>query len=98
MDSGAGLSSTKRKPPATGENGASEETRTLDIHLGKVTLYQLSYTRIQTRKNFTRKPPKSKQKNLHQKFSLAFFSLFPADFQCGLFEKSEQRKNIDAYK
>ena len=27
------------------KNGASEGTRTLDIHLGKVTLYQLSYAR-----------------------------------------------------
>jgi hypothetical protein len=27
------------------KNGAGEETRTLDIHLGKVTLYQLSYAR-----------------------------------------------------
>ena len=27
-------------------NGAGEEVRTLDIHLGKVTLYQLSYARI----------------------------------------------------
>ena len=26
-------------------NGASEEVRTLDIHLGKVVLYQLSYAR-----------------------------------------------------
>jgi hypothetical protein len=29
-----------------GENGAGEETRTLDVYLGKVVLYQLSYTRI----------------------------------------------------
>lgn len=28
------------------KNGASEGTRTLGIHLGKVALYQLSYTRI----------------------------------------------------
>ncbi len=28
------------------EIGASEEVRTLDIHLGKVVLYQLSYARI----------------------------------------------------
>jgi hypothetical protein len=27
------------------EYGASEETRTLDVHLGKVVLYQLSYAR-----------------------------------------------------
>jgi hypothetical protein len=27
------------------QNGAGEETRTLDVHLGKVVLYQLSYTR-----------------------------------------------------
>jgi len=29
------------------ENGAGEETRTLDVHLGKVVLYQLSYARRQ---------------------------------------------------
>jgi hypothetical protein len=28
-------------------NGAGEETRTLDVHLGKVVLYQLSYARKQ---------------------------------------------------
>jgi len=28
------------------KNGAGKETRTLDINLGKVALYQLSYTRI----------------------------------------------------
>ena len=28
------------------QNGASEEVRTLDIHLGKVVLYQLSYARL----------------------------------------------------
>ena len=30
------------------KNGASEEVRTLDIYLGKVVLYQLSYARIHT--------------------------------------------------
>lgn len=29
-----------------GENGASEGIRTLDVHLGKVMLYQLSYARF----------------------------------------------------
>jgi hypothetical protein len=33
------------------ENGAGEETRTLDVHLGKVVLYQLSYARKQDGKN-----------------------------------------------
>jgi hypothetical protein len=28
------------------ENGASEGIRTLDVHLGKVMLYQLSYARV----------------------------------------------------
>ena len=28
------------------ESGASEGIRTLDVHLGKVVLYQLSYARI----------------------------------------------------
>ena len=40
------------KPAASGQkNGASEGTRTLDSHLGKVALYQLSYARV--RKNET---------------------------------------------
>ncbi len=32
-------------PKALFKNGADEETRTLDVHLGKVVLYQLSYVR-----------------------------------------------------
>jgi len=36
---------------ALSENGAGEETRTLDVHLGKVVLYQLSYARKQDGKN-----------------------------------------------
>ena len=28
------------------ENGAVDETRTRDLHLGKVALYQLSYYRV----------------------------------------------------
>jgi hypothetical protein len=31
-------------------NGAGEESRTLDLNLGKVALYQLSYSRINNRK------------------------------------------------
>ena len=34
------------------KNGASEETRTLDINLGKVALYQLSYTRSRKERYF----------------------------------------------
>ena len=34
------------------KNGASEETRTLDINLGKVALYQLSYTRSRNERWF----------------------------------------------
>ena len=34
--------------------GAGEETRTLDIHLGKVTLYQLSYSRTMKHCRFNR--------------------------------------------
>ena len=33
------------------KNGAGEETRTLDVHLGKVVLYQLSYAREKEQKN-----------------------------------------------
>ena len=32
------------------KNGAVDETRTRDLHLGKVALYQLSYYRIWTRR------------------------------------------------
>jgi hypothetical protein len=32
------------------ERGAGDETRTRDINLGKVALYQLSYTRMLARK------------------------------------------------
>ena len=39
----------KKTPDTLGsgvKNGASEEVRTLDIYLGKVGLYQLSYARL----------------------------------------------------
>ena len=34
-----------RSEPPSGEDGAGERTRTVDSHLGKVALYQLSYAR-----------------------------------------------------
>ena len=36
---------------ALDENGAGEETRTLDVHLGKVVLYQLSYACVREVEN-----------------------------------------------
>jgi hypothetical protein len=36
----------KPKLPFLLESGAGEESRTLDLNLGKVALYQLSYSRI----------------------------------------------------
>tara|TARA_Y100000385_G_C12747679_1_gene489555 strand:+ start:241 stop:426 length:186 start_codon:yes stop_codon:yes gene_type:complete len=33
-------------PAVVGKNGAGNETRTRDFHLGKVVLYQLSYSRF----------------------------------------------------
>jgi|GEM_PF-2009149 hypothetical protein len=36
----------KRKAPFPGLSGARNETRTRDPHLGKVMLYQLSYSRF----------------------------------------------------
>ena len=39
------LSGPLGPPKCQAKNGAGEETRTLDSHLGKVALYQLSYTR-----------------------------------------------------
>lgn len=45
----------KTEPPPIleigGGNGAGEETRTLDVHLGKVVLYQLSYARGKERRS-----------------------------------------------
>ena len=35
-------------PPESGGHGAAEETRTPDIQLGKLTLYQLSYGRSES--------------------------------------------------
>jgi hypothetical protein len=35
------------------KNGAGEETRTLDVHLGKVVLYQLSYARFRKCRKIT---------------------------------------------
>ena len=34
-------------PSGTSETGAGEESRTLDLNLGKVALYQLSYSRME---------------------------------------------------
>ncbi len=36
------------------EFGAGEESRTLDLNLGKVALYQLSYSRLRSRKLYTK--------------------------------------------
>jgi hypothetical protein len=36
----------KREPPLFIQFGAGKESRTLDLNLGKVALYQLSYSRI----------------------------------------------------
>ncbi len=37
---------TKPRDGAMSEHGAGNETRTRDLNLGKVALYQLSYSRI----------------------------------------------------
>ncbi len=34
--------------------GAGEESRTLDLNLGKVALYQLRYSRLRSRKLYTK--------------------------------------------
>ena len=44
-----GWNSTIELHPRMGDDGAVDETRTRDLHLGKVALYQLSYYRITTR-------------------------------------------------
>ena len=45
------------------ENGAGNEVRTRDLNLGKVALYQLSYSRIQVEGNFTLESFSVKQEN-----------------------------------
>jgi hypothetical protein len=52
IDAMDGMDSARQKrkrdghePDRVFQNGAGEETRTLDVHLGKVVLYQLSYAR-----------------------------------------------------
>ncbi len=40
------LPKEKGKPKLPFRNGAGKEARTLDLNLGKVALYQLSYSRI----------------------------------------------------
>ena len=41
-----GWNSTIELHPRMGDDGAVDETRTRDLHLGKVALYQLSYYRM----------------------------------------------------
>ena len=45
LENGSAFESLKRPPPSEIGSGAGDETRTRDINLGKVALYQLSYTR-----------------------------------------------------
>ena len=49
------------------EDGAGEETRTLDVHLGKVVLYQLSYSREREAEYST--PVLSVNQNIRSLFS-----------------------------
>jgi hypothetical protein len=44
------------EPPPAGNTGAAEESRTLDLNLGKVALYQLSYCRTEAA-NYSCFPP-----------------------------------------
>ena len=39
------------------QNGAGEEVRTPDVHLGKVVLYQLSYAREKGMSDYGSEPP-----------------------------------------
>jgi hypothetical protein len=51
---------------ASRDNGAGNETRTRDLNLGKVALYQLSYSRPKQTRNCRAEPPgvkKNSQKN-----------------------------------
>ena len=46
LDDAPGVQPTKRGSDASPESGAGDEARTRDLNLGKVALYQLSYSRI----------------------------------------------------
>ena len=64
------------------KNGASEETRTLDVHLGKVMLYQLSYARFRKRgRNLSELGPMASsifRKISPPQFSWALGATYPA--------------------
>ena len=51
--SGAGNEKTPTFVRGGGECGAGDEIRTRDIYLGKVVLYQLSYSRVESCKRGT---------------------------------------------
>ena len=44
-----------------GKYGAGKESRTLDLNLGKVALYQLSYSRVLTGERGQRKSPSQRR-------------------------------------
>jgi hypothetical protein len=61
---------------ATDFFGAGNEARTRDLNLGKVALYQLSYTRMVLETNFWRRDPESNRTNRicnpgHNRFAIA---------------------------
>jgi hypothetical protein len=64
-----------------GKNGAGEEARTLDFHLGRVALYQLSYAR-------------NKNKKWWRGNDLNIRRLTPADLQSAPFDHSGTTPSI----
>ena len=83
--------------------GAGEESRTLDLYLGKVSLYQLSYSR----KTFWRREPESNRPTricnpVHNRFAIApHHILIPNKNAIFLFLKfvgaGEESRTLDLY-
>ena len=61
----------KRRYILVGESGAAEESRTLDLNLGKVALYQLSYCRIHWRREPESNRPTRICNPVHNRFAIA---------------------------
>jgi hypothetical protein len=63
---------------ARNENlGAGNEARTRDLNLGKVALYQLSYSRPKQRRNCRDVPPGVKENSAQQAAKALNWGLFP---------------------
>ena len=53
------------------KTGAGDEARTRDINLGKVALYQLSYTRVQETQTITAWPQRSMRDFVSERITIS---------------------------